>query len=164
MKSNTFAVIAFGANLAFQGRAGADLVADAVKALESRGVKIERISRAWTTPAWPDPSDPPFTNAVALATAPTADPHSMMAVLLEVEAAFGRVRGKRNAPRTMDLDLIDFAGLVINGAGLELPHPRLAQRSFVLGPLAEIAPNWVDPRSQRTALELYQAVNTESRH
>lgn len=76
-----------------------------------------------------------------------------MAALLRIEAAFGRVRGERNAPRTLDLDLIDFGGRVGDapegpgGPALSLPHPRLSERAFVLGPLSDIAPHWRHPQT-----------------
>jgi 2-amino-4-hydroxy-6-hydroxymethyldihydropteridine diphosphokinase len=58
--------------------------------------------------------------------------------LLEIEARFGRSRGERNADRTLDLDLIDHAGLVMQSPRLTLPHPRAHERGFVMGPLSEI--------------------------
>jgi len=76
-----------------------------------------------------------------------------MAVLLDMELAFGRRRGARNAAREMDLDLIDFDGQTLDraadesGPAVRLPHPRLGQRAFVLLPLAEIAPNWRHPEN-----------------
>ena len=74
--------------------------------------------------------------------------------LLEIEARFGRSRGERNADRTLDLDLIDHAGLVMQSPRLTLPHPRAHERGFVMGPLSEIAPDWRHPVSGRTAAGL----------
>ncbi len=71
-----------------------------------------------------------------------------MAELHKVELAHGRERSVRNAPRTLDLDLIDYQGAVIEPAregDLHLPHPRATHRAFVLLPLQDIAPNWIDP-------------------
>ena len=68
-----------------------------------------------------------------------------MAALGRIEEAFGRRRGLRNAPRTLDLDLIACGRLSGDLDGLILPHPRAAERKFVMGPLAEIAPDWVHP-------------------
>jgi 2-amino-4-hydroxy-6-hydroxymethyldihydropteridine diphosphokinase len=67
-----------------------------------------------------------------------------MKLLHETETAFGRIRSTRNAPRTLDLDLLDYDGLVQDGPP-RLPHPRIAERGFVLVPLAEVAPHWRHP-------------------
>lgn len=82
------------------------------------------------------------------------DPDAMIRRLLEIETRFGRRRGVRNADRTLDLDLIDHGGRVLDTPELTLPHPRAHDRRFVMGPLAEIAPDWRHPRSGRTASSL----------
>lgn len=68
-----------------------------------------------------------------------------MAALGRIEDAFGRERSVRNAPRTLDLDLIAYGRLSGDLQGLILPHPRAAERRFVMGPIAEIAPAWTHP-------------------
>ncbi len=73
------------------------------------------------------------------------DPHALMAALGRIEEAFGRQRGTANAPRTLDLDLIAYGRITGDLSGLILPHPRAADRRFVMGPLAEIAPDWRHP-------------------
>ena len=80
-----------------------------------------------------------------------------MAGLLSLEADLGRRRSARNAPRTLDLDLIAYGRRVSNAAGLILPHPRAHERRFVMGPLAEIAPRWRHPLLGRTAEDLARA-------
>jgi 2-amino-4-hydroxy-6-hydroxymethyldihydropteridine diphosphokinase len=74
-------------------------------------------------------------------------PRSLLAFLIGLEAAFGRIRGEANAPRTLDLDLIAYGRLVISAPGITLPHPRAEERRFVMGPLAQIAPDWRLPVS-----------------
>ena len=81
----------------------------------------------------------------------------MLAGLLAVEAALGRTRSERNAPRTLDLDLIAYGREVRAGPGLTLPHPRAHERRFVMGPLAEIAPAWIHPVLGQTAVALAAA-------
>ena len=77
-----------------------------------------------------------------------------MDAALALEASFGRSRSTQNAPRTLDIDLIAHGREVLDAAGLTLPHPRAHERRFVMGPLAEIAPEWVHPMLGRTAEEL----------
>ena len=85
-----------------------------------------------------------------------------MAELARTETAFGRVRSARNAPRTLDLDLIDYDGRIEQGA-LVLPHPRIEQRGFVLIPLADVAPGWRHPVTGRSVKELIAALPEEER-
>jgi len=99
-------------------------------------------------------SDQPwFANAVAMLST-DLEPEVLLARMLDVEARFGRVRGERNAARTLDLDLLDYDGLIVDTPRLTLPHPRLHERRFVLEPLSEIAPRWRHPRLGLTAVEL----------
>ena len=72
-------------------------------------------------------------------------PHSVLDALLGIEAALGRARPHRNAPRTIDLDLILYDGVVVDEPGLSVPHPRFREREFVLVPLAEVAGDMIDP-------------------
>ncbi|MDM0070762.1 2-amino-4-hydroxy-6-hydroxymethyldihydropteridine diphosphokinase [Variovorax sp. J31P207] len=89
-----------------------------------------------------DAGGPDFVNAVvALQTG--LDPHALLAELQRLEAGAGRERPYRNAPRTLDLDLLRHGDAVLETPQLSLPHPRLAERAFVLLPLAEIAPEQV---------------------
>ena len=80
-----------------------------------------------------------------------------METLHGIEAVFGRSRGAANAPRTLDLDLIDYNGRIEDGA-LVLPHPRAAVRGFVLLPLADVAPDWRHPVSGRPVQDLIAAL------
>jgi 2-amino-4-hydroxy-6-hydroxymethyldihydropteridine diphosphokinase len=136
-------LIALGANLpSSAGPPAATLKAAPVR-LEERGITILTASSLYEAPAWPDPADPAFINAVA-AIQTALMPAQLLALLHSVEAEFGRIRSLPNAPRSLDLDLLDYDGLVTEG-GLVLPHPRMTERAFVLVPLAEIAPGWRHP-------------------
>jgi len=149
-------LIALGGNVASHAGAPAQTLNAAIAALQRSGAYIEAVSSYYVTPAWPDPSDPAFVNAVARVRTAHA-PAALMELLHATETAFGRVRSVRNAPRTLDLDLLDYDGLVQAGPPV-LPHPRLAGRAFVLVPLAEIAPDWVDPASGKSVHELLDAL------
>ena len=116
----------------------------AVARFRCEGVDVVAQSSWWSSAAWPDPTDPPFLNGVVLVRT-AHDPHQLMAALGRIEDAFGRQRSLRNAPRTLDLDLIAFGRLSGDLDGLILPHPRAADRLFVMGPIAEIAPQWTHP-------------------
>lgn len=136
-------LLALGANLPFEGRMPADTLQSALSVLRARGVRPVKVSHFYMTPAWPDPTDPPFVNAVAAVETPH-EPESLISIVHEIESMFGRVRGKTNAPRTLDIDILDYNGRVETGPP-ELPHPRMIHRGFVLVPLAEIAPDWRHP-------------------
>jgi 2-amino-4-hydroxy-6-hydroxymethyldihydropteridine diphosphokinase len=145
-------LIALGANLTSPAGAPRETLKAALSELAARGITIEKQSGFYRTPAWPDPSDPPFVNAVASVRTALA-PASLLNVLHEVEREFGRARGRANAPRTLDLDLIDYDGRIEQGPP-QLPHPRMESRAFVLVPLRDVAPDWRHPVSGRTVSEL----------
>ncbi|MDP8916744.1 MAG: 2-amino-4-hydroxy-6-hydroxymethyldihydropteridine diphosphokinase [Pseudomonadota bacterium] len=147
------AIIALGSDLAGDFPSVEALLEAAVARLDGIGLSVLRRSSLWASAAWPDASQPPYLNAVALVQTPLG-PEEAMGALLGLERAFGRERGVPNAPRTLDLDLIDHGGVVLEGPDLVLPHPRAHERLFVMGPLAEIAPDWRHPAMGLCAAEL----------
>lgn len=150
-------LIAAGSSLPFNRIDSQQLVLDAFFAL-GRLTSIKCVSALFETPAWPDPSDPPFVNAVA-AIETELSPRALLEALHAIEAAFGRKRGQQNAPRTLDLDLLAYGRLrQTDPSGLILPHPRMESREFVLAPLCDIAPDWRHPVTGRTARELLQGL------
>ncbi len=154
-------VIALGANLVSPVGPPAATIAAALGTLAQNGVKIEAVSAFFATPAWPDPSDPPYVNAV-IRIDTDHSPAALMKILHKIESVHGRKRGEKNAPRTLDLDLIDYNGRVEEGPPA-LPHPRMAERAFVLIPLADVAPEWRHPVTGHSVAELVAALPEESR-
>ena len=139
MPSPHFAVIALGSNLAEPARQ----VRAALSALEAHPqIQIEKTSSLYVTAPVGYDNQPDFVNAVC-SVRTSLDGVSLLAVLNRIEADFGRERTFRNAPRTLDLDIIDFDGISSDDPHLTLPHPRAHERSFVMKPLAEILPDFV---------------------
>ena len=159
--NNRMIVIALGANLVSPAGPPAKTIEAALGELARNGLKIEAVSALYRTPAWPDPSDPPFDNAVTRVDADLL-PTELMDILHKIESLYGRTRGAKNAPRTVDLDLIDYHGRVEAGPPV-LPHPRMAERAFVLIPLSEVAPEWRHPVSGRSVAELIAALPESER-
>ena len=115
-----------------------------------RDVRVLACSRFYETEPVGPPPQGPYLNAVAKLETELA-PAALLSLLLELEARAGRERGAvRNAPRTLDLDLLLHGSTCLEEDGLELPHPRMHERAFVLEPLCEIAPDLVHPRLSET--------------
>ena len=139
----TVAWIGLGANL---GDAAATVRAAIAALDELPASRLQQASRLYATPAWGNQDQPPFVNAVAaLDTGLEAD--ALLQAMLALEQRFGRVRDPavQWGPRALDLDLLLFGAQVLDQPGLQVPHPYLHERAFVLVPLAEIAPELAIP-------------------
>lgn len=143
MSSNRTVVIALGSNLGDRRAA----IAFAAEHLASVVSNLQLSDLIETEPEGEGLEDQPlYLNAVATGeTSLGARP--LLEALLGIEQAFGRERPYRGAPRTLDLDLILLGDEIVHESGLDVPHPRFRERFFVLGPLATIAPDLVDPVS-----------------
>ena len=131
----------------------------ALASLEGRAATVRRVSPWYRTAPVPASEQPWYFNAVAeISTDMSAD--RLLAELHAVEEEFGRVRGAPNAPRIIDLDLLDYRGeIAAGGSGkATLPHPRMIGRAFVLRPLADLAPNWRHPVSGASIQALVAAL------
>jgi 2-amino-4-hydroxy-6-hydroxymethyldihydropteridine diphosphokinase len=143
----SLALIGLGSNLGDRET----ILKGALTALgDTPGVLIRKVSSFHETePVGGPPGQGMFQNAAA-ALETTLDPFGLLHLLQEVEARFGRTRTVRWGERTLDLDLLFFDDRIIDTPELRIPHPRVAVRRFVLEPLAEVAPESVDPITKRT--------------
>jgi 2-amino-4-hydroxy-6-hydroxymethyldihydropteridine diphosphokinase len=146
--------VGLGANLGDPARQ----VRDAIAALDALpDVRVLRASSSYRTPPWGRSDQPDFVNAVVELDTALA-PGALVDALLRVERGAGRERrGERWAPRTIDLDLLVYADRVVDAPHCRVPHPLLAERAFVLVPLAELAPELVVP-GRGTVRELLDAL------
>jgi len=146
--------IGMGSNLPSPAGPPAATIAAGIGQLASLGRIVCRSALYVTDPVgYAD--QPSFINAVVGLETGLA-PRELLSRLLDVERAFGRDRssGIQNGPRTLDLDILLMGDLTISEPGLEIPHPHLAERAFVLVPLNEIAPQVVVPRHEMTVAQL----------
>ena len=167
-------VIALGGNV--RGRHGGPrrTLRWALERLDEEPVRLLRASRLWRCAPFGPVAQPPFINAVAIIET-TLSPRALMRFLKRLENEAGRRRGPRWGPRALDLDLIDYRGLVrrptaaggqarglaahaMQRRGLMLPHPGIAERAFVLAPLAEVAACWRHPVTGRSAEQMLSAL------
>lgn len=149
--------IGLGANLP-TARFGApvEACAAALRAIGAAGPRVARRSRWYRSAPVPPSGQPWFVNGVAEVETELS-PAALLALLHRVERAFGRVRRQRNQARTLDLDLLIYHEVVsAPGAVPGLPHPRLAERAFVILPLRELAPDWRHPASGLAMAEMVE--------
>jgi len=125
--------------------------------IEASGVRIRRGSSLYETEPREMLDQPLFLNQ-AIEAETTLFPRQLLARLLRIEREMGRVRATPKGPRIIDLDILLFGNAVVHAAGLEIPHPRLSERRFVLEPLAELDPDLRPPRGRRTVQEMLAEV------
>ena len=145
-------LIGIGSNVSGPWGPPAATVARALAALDEAPLRLVKASRPIVTAPFGRTDQPDFINAVAeIETG--LEPPALLAHLHAIERRAGRRRTLRWGPRTLDLDLLDYDGLVLPDHPV-LPHPGIPERSFVLGPIAEIAPHWRHPVLHETAATL----------
>jgi 2-amino-4-hydroxy-6-hydroxymethyldihydropteridine diphosphokinase len=128
-------------------------IAHAIEALSPRGVRLVRQSPLYETEPVELRAQEWFLNRVAeVETGLT--PQELMHRLIEIERSLGRMRSTPKGPRIVDMDILLFGSAIVREAGLEIPHPRMAERRFVLVPFAEIAPGAVHPVLKKTIAEM----------
>jgi 2-amino-4-hydroxy-6-hydroxymethyldihydropteridine diphosphokinase len=134
----------------------------AIGGLSSAGIDVMRVSPVYETEPVGHVLQPWFLN-IAVCVQTRLAPEALLRRLLDVEVSRGRVRDVPGGPRTLDLDLLLFDDLILDTPALRIPHPRMAQRRFVLVPLAEIAPALVHPQLGMTVLQLRDSCRDDSR-
>ena len=153
-----------GANLPSSAGPPDATLAEAARRLSSLG-RVTALSSIYSTAPVGFADQPRFLNAVA-ALQTDLTPFELLGALLLIEKDFGRDRARyrQNGPRTLDLDILLFGDFVIGGATLDVPHPRLAERAFVLVPMNEIAPHAIEPRTARSMSKLMESLFPSGSH
>lgn len=129
--------------------------------IEKKIGKIAVYSSIYQTEAWGPIPQADFLNQVVLVTT-SLKPEACLKELLKIEREFGRERKERWGPRTLDLDILYYGDVTIAESDLSIPHPRIAERKFILTPLAEIAPLFEDPSTGKTMVALLENCSDNS--
>ena len=163
-------LIGLGANCPGPWGAPAETIAQALGEIEEFNIAVLAVSPLYETAAVGNARQPPYVNAVALLDTHLS-PEALLRVLKEIERKSGRRGGRPWGPRSLDIDIVDYGGLVrhwrggnpaVKAAGprpLTLPHPLAHQRPFVLKPLLDIAPDWRHPALKLSARDLWRRVS-----
>lgn len=123
--------------------------------IEKKIGRISTFSKIYQTAAWGKTDQADFLNQVIQAET-NLDPEKIMSKLLEIELFFGRRRDVIWGPRILDLDILFLGNQIVSSENVDIPHPQIAHRRFVLIPMAEIAPEFLHPVLQQTMLELLE--------
>ena len=139
----------------------------AISCLDGYGIKVIKKSSFYETPSYPNKENPKFINAVILVET-ILPPVDLMSVLVFIEKKLERKRGKKNDPRTCDIDIIDYNSEILNlrynNLELTVPHKELTSRNFILFPLQEISPTWKHPKTKEIVSVLLQKLSEEDKN
>ena len=139
-----------------------DNISIAVNLLIQSKIQIKKVSNFYESPSYPNQKLPKFLNIGILANYKNSISELMKTIVL-IEKKIGRVKTKKNEPRVIDIDIIDFKGFVKKSYGLILPHPRTHLRNFVLYPILEIDNKWSHPILKKNAQFLINSLSQKSR-
>ena len=159
-------LLSLGSNLPSKFGDSKNTILKCYEFFNNNDIKILKKSSFYETFAIPNKSDPKFVNSV-ISVETKFSAEQLIKYILKVEEKFDRKREQINAPRTCDIDILDFNSEIINifnkNISLEIPHPRLEQRSFVLYPIREIDKNWKSPLSGKKIDQLIENLDAETK-
>ena len=159
-------LLSLGSNLPSKFGDSKNTILKCYEFFNNNDIKILKKSSFYETFAIPNKSDPKFVNSV-ISVETRFSPEELIKYILKVEEKFDRKREQINAPRTCDIDIVDFNSEIINifnkNISLVIPHPRLEQRSFVLYPIREIDKNWKSPLSGKKIDQLIENLDAETK-
>ena len=151
-----------GSNLDSKHGSRYDSISIAIKLLMDSKIKVKEISNFYETPSYPNNNFPKFLN-VGLIIEYKNKLFNLFKIINQIEKKLGRTKAKKNDPRIIDIDIIDFKGEIKKTKELILPHPRCHLRNFVLFPILEIDPNWFHPILKKNAQYLINNLSQKSR-
>ena len=154
--------INIGSNLQSNVGSRFDNITLSVKLLQESKIKINKISNFFETPSYPNKQLPKFLN-IGLLVDFDKDFNQMFQIIKLIEKKLGRIKTKKNDPRIIDIDIIDFHGIINETKDLILPHPRCHLRNFVLYPILQIDPEWSHPVLKKKAQFLINKLSQKSR-
>ncbi len=139
-----------------------DNISIAINLLINSKIKIKKISNFYETPSYPNNNFPKFLN-IGLSVEYKKNYLNLIELIKQIEKKLGRVKTKKNDPRIIDIDIIDFKGEIKKNKELILPHPRCHLRNFVLFPILQIDPNWLHPILKKNVQYLIDNLSQKSR-
>ena len=154
--------INIGSNLSSKFGSRFDNITIAINLITEAKIKIKKISNFYETPSYPNQNFPKFIN-IGIVIKFEKDYLKLLKVVNLIEKKIGRLKSKKNNPRIIDIDIIDFDGAKIESNQITLPHPKSHLRNFVLYPILEIDPNWSHPISKKNVRFLIDNLSQKSR-
>ena len=151
-----------GSNLESKHGSRFDNITIATNLLRDSKIEVKKISSFYETPSYPNHKFPKFLN-VGLVVHYKNDYLNLLRIIKLIEKKIGRIKSKKNDPRIIDIDIIDFKNEVKKTKELILPHPKCHLRNFVLFPILQIDPNWSHPILKKNALYLINSLNQKFR-
>ena len=151
-----------GSNLNSKHGSRYENISIAINLLIDSKIKIKKISNFYETPSYPNNNFPKFLN-VGLFIEYYNEHLNLFKKIKQIEKKLGRIRTRKNDPRVIDIDIIDFKGVIKKTRELILPHPRCHLRNFVLYPILQIDPNWFHPILKKNVQYLINNLGQKSR-